>query len=87
MSLIRARLIIEVEDKTWRYQMLTLQRQILDRLEKVIGSRMVTELEFRIGLPRREPARELGRASDDADAIQDPVMRRLYKAARKRATA
>jgi class 3 adenylate cyclase len=88
ISLIRNRLVIEVEDQVWRSQLMALHRQILDRLEQVMGNRTATELEFRIGVPRREPARELGRrATDDADAIGDPIMRRLYKAARKRAGA
>jgi predicted nucleic acid-binding Zn ribbon protein len=88
VSLIRNRLVVEVEDAVWQRQLFTLRGQILARIEQVMGRFMVEELEFRIAIPRRAPQREERLSSgDDADAIRDPVLRNLYKAARKRATA
>ena len=64
---------------------------ILAKLTSVIGSGIVTGLEFRIATPRRPPqiAQSHGETAslDEADRIEDPVLRILYKQARKRATA
>jgi hypothetical protein len=87
ISLIRNRLVIEVEDAVWQRQLFTLRGQILARLEQVLGRFIVEELEFRVAIPRRAPQREERLSLDDADGIRDPVLRNLYKAARKRATA
>jgi predicted nucleic acid-binding Zn ribbon protein len=87
VSLIRNRLVVEVEDAVWQRQLFTLRGQILARIEQVMGRFMVEELEFRIAIPRRAPQREERLSGDDADAIHDPVLRNLYKAARRRATA
>jgi hypothetical protein len=53
---------------------------------------MVEDLEFRVMPPRRDAQRaEMAQpalaALDDADQIADPVMRNMYKLARKRAMA
>jgi hypothetical protein len=52
----------------------------------------VEELEFRIGIPRRQPGRAEERTGsmplyDEADGIRDPVFRSIYKSSRKKATA
>lgn len=87
VSLVRERLVVEVEDAIWQRQLFTLRGQILARIEQVMGRNIVQELEFRIAIPRRAPQREERISADDADAIKDPVLRNLYKAARKRAIA
>ena len=87
VSLVRDRLVVEVEDAIWQRQLFTLRGQILARMEQVMGRNIVRELEFRIAIPRRAPQREERISADDADAIRDPVLRNLYKAARKRAIA
>ena len=87
VAMIRNRLVIEVEDQIWRSQMMTLQSQIMKRLEQVIGRPLVGQLEFRIGVPRRQPSRAGVQPGDESDGIHDPVMRRLYLAARKKAKA
>lgn len=81
------RLIVEVEDETWRKQLSVLRWQILPRLAKAAGDGVVEEIWFRVGVPRRMPAREeqAVRSADDADAIADPTLSRIYKANRKRA--
>jgi hypothetical protein len=90
--MVRTRLVVEVEDKTWQRQLFALTPFILFNLQKLLGSGVVDELNLRIVPRRREPQRatEAFRAPlevDDADAIADPVLRGLYKASRKKALA
>lgn len=95
VSLVRNRLVVEVEDAVWQRQLTTLRPQILASLEKTLSAGIVTEVEFRIGLPipRRMPQREYRRLplieshADEADSIPNPALRMLYKAARKKETA
>lgn len=91
LKLVRRNLVVEVEDAVWQRQLHGLSRQIVDRLQKLTGSDAVQEVEFRIGIPRREPQRAETRQSDgaedfadEADGIQDPVLQRLYRLSRKR---
>jgi len=88
--LVRTRLVVEVEDITWQRQLFSLTPHILNNLEKALGRGLVDDLEFRILPRRREPA--IARASvptlfDEAEAIDDPVLRGLYKLSRKKAQA
>ncbi|MBZ5728313.1 MAG: DUF721 domain-containing protein [Acidobacteriia bacterium] len=89
--MVRARLIVEVQDGTWQRQLFTLSRHILGNLEKSLGSGLVEDVEFRIVPRRREPQRAAQAApafaADEADGIADPVLRRIYRASRKRALA
>jgi predicted nucleic acid-binding Zn ribbon protein len=94
--MVRTRLIVEVEDRIWQRQLFSLEKQILRNLEQQIGAGVVEEIEFRI-VPRavnetpRMPVQRAERAvpgvADEAETIQDPVLRRIYKAARQRAGA
>lgn len=86
VALAGRRLVVEVEDAVWQRQLQTLAPRILAKLAAVAGSECVAAIEFRTGLPRRQPQRaESTRPSrDEADAIADPVLRRLYIAARNR---
>src|SRR3954471_23075926 len=54
--LVRTRLVIEVEDAVWQKQLFALRGQILGRLEETTGRRIVEQLEFRVAIPRRQPA-------------------------------
>jgi hypothetical protein len=85
-GLVRGSLIVEVEDAIWQKQLFHLRYDILAKLTSVIGSGVVTGLEFRIATPRRPPqaAESHGKAAslDEADGIEDPVFRILYKQAR-----
>jgi hypothetical protein len=86
VGLVRDRLVVEVEDAVWQRQLFTLRQQILGRMEQVLGRKIAQELEFRVAVPRIQPARAQAITSaDEADEIQDPVFRLVYKAARKRA--
>ena len=92
------RLIVETEDAIWLAQLRSLERHILERISAVVGAGMVSELEFRVAAPKRMPqmapagvggagSLAVGSSQDEADGIQDPVMRRLYLISRRKATA
>ena len=89
--MVRNRLIVEVEDKTWQRQLFALSRHILHNLEKNLGSGLVEDLEFRVVPRRREPQRAVepvpGVAGDEAESIADPVLRSIYRASRQKARA
>ena len=95
-SLVRGSLIVDVADGIWQRQLFSLRHQILGRLSAVLGSGIITGVEFRVPTPRRPPQPALSLASrdvsphsdaDEADRIQDPVLRIVYRQARKRASA
>jgi predicted nucleic acid-binding Zn ribbon protein len=89
-ALVRGKLIVEAEDSVWQQQLFFLRSQILDKIEKVVGKGLITDLEFRIAA-RRRPAQMASnldskpRLEDEADAIADPALRIIYKQARKKA--
>jgi hypothetical protein len=95
LTLVRTTLVVEVEDAIWQKQLFTLRDQILRRLQRVLGSsELVQDLEFRVGIKRREPQRAQTRLSsqaalpyDEADSIQDAVLKKVYRLSRKKATA
>ncbi len=90
-SLVRGSLIVEVADAVWQKQLFHLRGQIVARLKQVLGDGIINDVEFRMATPRRppQPAQSLKPADspDEADRIQDPVLRILYKQARKKASA
>lgn len=98
VRMVRTTLVIDVEDAVWQRQLHGLRGQILGRLQRVTGGCPVTDLEFRIGVPRRQPQRSDSRESantftlgvqprDDSDDICDPVLKKLYRLSRKKASA
>jgi len=96
MRMVRTTLIVEVADATWQKQLFGLSRQILDRIQKATGSKAITDIEFRVGLARREPQRADGshspifaspNSADEAEQIQDLVLKKVYRLSRKKATA
>ena len=90
MTVVRNTLVVEVEDAIWQKQLFCLSRQIVDRVQKLMGSTSIAEIEFRIGVPRRQPQRAESIhpfSLDGADGIQDPVLKKVYRLSRKRATA
>lgn len=91
-KLVRTRLVVEVEDAVWQRQLFTLSPLIVRGLAKILGPGIVEETDFRIVPRRREPQRAMkatpgGLFGDESDAIEDPVMRGIYRAARHRAGA
>ena len=91
--LVRKKLIVGVDDAIWQRQLFSMSRMVLDRVQATLGSTLVEEIEFRISPPRREPQREtrgVPKAAplfDEADGIEDPGLRRVYRAARKKEMA
>jgi predicted nucleic acid-binding Zn ribbon protein len=77
-------LTIEVDDSVWLQHLRTMRRHILPRLQTIAGKDAIKALDFRPGIPRREPQRAGHLAQDEADGIQDPILRRVYRASRAR---
>jgi len=94
-ALVRGTLVVEAEDAIWQKQLFHLRFDILAKLTEVLGSGIITDLEFRLATPRRPPQTAQSHSDaaplDEADRIEDPIFRILYKQARqkaaKRATA
>ena len=97
VKLVRNKLVVEVEDAIWQRQLHTLSFQIIGRLRTLTGSDVIEELEFRIGIPRREAQRAESLtpallasqpdSDDESHRIQDPVLKKVYRLSRKRAIA
>ena len=90
VRMVRARLVVEVEDKIWQRQLFALTPHIVANLQKHLGPGLVEDLEFRIVPRRRAPQRAteaMGAPLDEADRIADPVLRSIYRASRKKALA
>ena len=91
-KLVRTCLVVEVEDNIWQKQLFCLSGMIIANLAKAIDDGVILEVEFRI-VPRRiEPRRAeqavpCSSAIDEADGIEDPVMRGIYRLSRKKASA
>lgn len=93
VKLVRNRMVIEVEDAIWQRNLFTMSGHVLRNLAKALGPGVVTDIEFRVMPPRREPQRanasqpKVLLPDDEADAIADPGMRRLYRSARQKESA
>lgn len=89
------RLFVDVEDDLWRRNLTALRLQILRNFADLLEGAAPTEVEFRIGIPRRPPQREESfaftltppRVPDEADSIADPGLRRIYINSRRKARA
>src|SRR5579875_168086 len=88
---VRSTLVVEVEDMTWQRQLFFLRGQIVTRVQQAMGNDAIQEVEFRVGAERRPPQRatvresSIGAPADEADAIQDPVLKKVYRLSRKKA--
>jgi hypothetical protein len=86
--LVRDTLVVEVEDMVWQRQLNTMRPLLVHNLNQALGEALVADIDFR-PMPARikprmaESARPKG-ARDEADAIDDPVMRMLYKRSAQR---
>ncbi|MBI4892820.1 MAG: DUF721 domain-containing protein [Acidobacteria bacterium] len=91
----KGRLLVEVEDELWRRNLAGLRNQILSNLAELLESATPEDIEFRVGIPRRPPQRAASTMSvqspalsqDEADAIHDPGLRRIYINSRRKARA
>ncbi len=85
-ELVRDRIVVEVEDRVWQSQLNTLERQILGRLDRILGRSIARQIEFRIAIPRPMPQRadesgaefRLEMSDPEARKIADPGLRRVY---------
>lgn len=98
LRMVRSILVVEVEDAIWQRQLRTLDIQILERIMLLLPDVAIAGIEFRVGLPRREPQRAnaafaassplfSGASDDEADRIQDPVLKKVYQISRRKASA
>lgn len=90
LALVRATLVVEVEDAVWQRQLYSLRNQILKNVQEAMGNKDVQEIEFRPMLRKREAHRaDAARSAsgDEADGIQDPVLERFYRASRRNAAS
>ena len=82
VSLVRGKLVIEVDDIVWQRQLNTLRYFLLRNLERELGEALVMDLDFRPMPKKRRPQVEQTARpvlSDDPGHIVDPVLRGLYR--------
>jgi hypothetical protein len=85
--LANGRLTVEVDGAEWREQLLPLSGTILGRLNKLLSQPRVEWIDYRLARPARRPparAESTAESRDEASGIQDPQLRRLYRASMKR---
>ena len=90
VRLVRRKLLVEVEDSIWQKQLFPLTAQIVARLRQVTNGDLIEDVEFRVAIPRRQPMRaETSQiaSADEAETIPDPVLKKVYRLSRKKATA
>lgn len=91
-ELVRDRIVVEVDDRVWQSQMHTLERQILDKLERMLGKRVARQIEYRIAMPKMGPRSEgeaefrLQSRHPEADGIADSGLRKMYLRSKRRAS-
>jgi hypothetical protein len=92
-KLVRERLVVEVDDEVWKESLTGLRHQILRKLEMAIGEGIVGDIYFHVMPPRFAAQKQAGAtlfdpvAGDEAEAIEDPGLRRIYRLSRRRETA
>ena len=98
VKLVRQALVVECVDAEWQRQLTTLKSHILRKLQGFVGETLVTSIDLRPMTPRMgmqiaDAARpfELTASKnagtrDEADRIQDPSFRMLYRQSRKKST-
>ena len=95
LKMVRSKLVVEVEDAIWQRQLYSLSGQILNRLRTLLIDGKVEDIEFRVGAPKRPTQRAvavrntplLDNPRDEADSIQDPVLKKVYQLSRRKASA
>lgn len=66
IALVDDRLIVEVEDALLQRNLEALREPIMANFTKTLGGRAPSAVEFRVGVPRRPPARALPPAAEPA---------------------
>ena len=83
VSLVRGKLVIEVDDIVWQRQLYSLRHFLLRNLSRELGEGVVTDLDLR-PVPRKRGPQVEQRArpaaiQDEATPIDDPFLRSLYR--------
>lgn len=90
------RLVVEVGDDLWQRNLELLSGQILANLRALLGDPAPRWIEYRLALPRRPARSEMPEtafhltsqpAGEDAERIEDPVLRRIYLRSKRKALA
>jgi hypothetical protein len=94
IRLERKTLIVAVPDSTWRTQLMSMRGQALFKLNSLLGSPVVTTIEYVVNptliVPEREasdevkfvaPERQVAGLREQADQIPDPEIRRVFLSA------
>jgi len=94
IRLERKTLIVAVPDATWRTQLMRMRGQALFKLNSLLGSPVVTTIEYVVNptliVPEREaseevkfiaPERQVAGLREQADQIPDPEIRRAFLSA------
>lgn len=80
---------VAVDDTVWKSQLEQLQQHIVERVRSVSGVAEIQRVTFRVSPPRIKPqvAQTPLFGADEADRIEDPLLRRIYKNSRRKAQA
>lgn len=97
VRLFGATLIVETEAQNWRKELAQLTGPIVRHLNAAAGGQIVQDVEFRVAVRRAPlpPGRALsatgsadrsagGQEADEAAAIADPHLRRIYRQSQRR---
>jgi predicted nucleic acid-binding Zn ribbon protein len=97
LRLVRTNLVVDAEDAIWQRQLRALEHQMMERIRLLAPDIVIESIEFRVGVPRREPQTAIAAsavvengpfaATDEADRILDPVLKKVYQLSRRKATA
>lgn len=90
-------LTVVTANPTWSHQLSLLKTQLLDRLEKLCGERVIDDIRFQVGRISRAPARPgaavgereeevLAAQLEDSPGIDDPDLRRVFRRLRRKQT-
>ena len=84
--LANGHLTVEVDGAEWRQELFPLSGTILARINRLLGEPLVHRIDYRLARPQRRPPGRAQSATgkleplDEASGIQDPQLRRLYRA-------
>jgi predicted nucleic acid-binding Zn ribbon protein len=85
VRLFGSTLVVEAATPEWRRQLSAMTWEIVGKLNAAAGKEVIRDLQFQVA--RRPPARAAsaaGQKADEADAIADPHLRRMYRLSRRR---
>ncbi len=83
-ALVRDTLIVEVGDYIWQRQLASLEKQIVENLEQVLGEKVVAKIDFR-PMPRRRAPQRAETVRNGSEHVNDPVLDLLYRQSKKNA--